>query len=101
MDFEAELRELVLSVLPIKDRRAREQLETQSTTSVLCRFLAWRGRLVHPQPRRVHKSGQLLRNSVYQARRNEIHRMFAWHRCRKGHTRAFKPTCLRHWICLP
>jgi hypothetical protein len=48
-----------------------------TTPNLVVRFLMWRERLVHPHPRSVLKSAQLLNNPVYIARRDDIHHIFA------------------------
>jgi hypothetical protein len=77
LGFETDLRQQILRYLPVSDAEHESAVANFEIGELLARFLMWRERLVHPHPRSVHKSPQLFRHPIYEARREDIHRLFA------------------------
>ena len=74
LDLVAGLRAALLAALPVDGSNAEllTSLAAMPVSHLLIRYLNWRGRLVHPRPRKVEKSKELLANPVYVARRREV-----------------------------
>jgi hypothetical protein len=71
MDLEQDIRDHVLSALPY-DPTKRAELAVKSAAELLIIYLNWFNRLVPAQPRRVHLSQAMQRNSAYAALKSDI-----------------------------
>ncbi len=80
MDFEAELRREMLSLLPTSGEWAgqdRTALEASAPSRLLIYFLNWRDRFIHPHPRRVERAAELIADLEYRANKPHVDRVFA------------------------
>src|SRR4051812_32645513 len=66
MNFDEDIRQHVLRTLPYnrKDLPLARELHSKATGELLIIYFNWLGRFVVPRPRAVHRSKQLLINSL-------------------------------------
>ena len=66
MNFEADIRDHILRVLPYdeSDHNTMIELYCMDVTTLLTYYLNWLNRLIEPRPRKVHQSKELLSNPL-------------------------------------
>lgn len=75
LNFEADLRSIILSCLQVPDARGQAALARATTDVLLIKFLNWLNRLIHPHPRRVFKSRELMASHTYSVNGADIGRL--------------------------
>ncbi len=77
IDFDEDIRTEILAYLPYDrtDSNCVLALNSLPTSRLLVVFLNWRERLIHPHPRAVHLSNDLISNELYLENRKDVDRL--------------------------